>query len=182
VPSLKGTGLGRLGDPSPARGCVRQTQIGRARVARLLGSGQRSVALRAKRVIGAGLQPSLPQQYTTVMYEETNTSPEYALHVVRAGGAVLAWVHGSLDYQHALLFREQMLPFCVAGGAVTLDLSGIVFMDAAGARAILALRGPLGSSGQLYALVRAQSPVARIFQLIGVDRLVRVVETDAPTR
>lgn len=60
-------------------------------------------------------------------------------------------------------------------GAVTVDLSAVDFMGAAGARSLLEARRELSALGRTLEVVDAPLPVARLLAIIGWDGVERPV-------
>jgi anti-sigma B factor antagonist len=59
---------------------------------------------------------------------------------------------------------------------VTVDMSGSLFCDSAGLNALTRVRRQLRASGSELRVVLGNSPVRRIFQLSGIDRVVEVFD------
>ena len=61
-------------------------------------------------------------------------------------------------------------------GDVSLDLSGVAYMDSSGLRALLDARTHLADQGRRLTVEAFSAPVARLFEITGVSDLFDVVE------
>lgn len=91
------------------------------------------------------------------------------------GGCVIAVVRGECDVVTAPVLRERLLGL-LAGRSTTLllDLSGLDFLDCAGARVLLATGRRAALLGGALAIVAPAPPVARLLRLTGLDERLTV--------
>ncbi len=89
------------------------------------------------------------------------------------GSALTARVTGEIDHHAARRLREEIdgEVFRTLPGSLTLDLSGVGFMDAAGLGLILGRLNLMTSRKGVLRLSGLRPPVARILMLAGVERL-----------
>jgi len=80
-----------------------------------------------------------------------------------------------LDAQRAVAFKEILIGHVEAGNRqLVLDLSHVEFMDSSGLGAVVALLKRLGFDGVLV-ICGARDPVAGVFRLTRMDRVIRLV-------
>jgi anti-anti-sigma factor len=88
-----------------------------------------------------------------------------------ADGTHTLKLDGELDLATAAELEGAVAEVCADGAEeVVLDLSGLVFVDSAGLRAILASRSVCEGHGCRFALMHAQEPVERLFGLTGLTQ------------
>ena len=89
------------------------------------------------------------------------------------GSALTARVSGEIDHHAARRLREEIdgEVFRTLPGSLTLDLSGVGFMDSAGLGLILGRLNLMTSRKGVLRLSGLRPPVARILMLAGVERL-----------
>jgi anti-anti-sigma factor len=78
-------------------------------------------------------------------------------------------VTGSFDVPSAGSFHEVLDLLSREAGDITLDLSGVTFMDSGGLRAVLQACSDLGERGDVR-LVNPSDQVSRLLHITGVDR------------
>src|SRR5437763_864250 len=93
----------------------------------------------------------------------------------RVPGATVLSVHGEIDVATAPDLIEAALRLFGDGeDRLVVDLSGVPFLDSSGISAIVAiLRSASARNGRL-ALACPTRAVTRVFELIGLSRLVRI--------
>ena len=85
---------------------------------------------------------------------------------------------GSLDVPSAGSLHELLDELCRTPGDITLDLSGVTFMDSGGLRALIQTCMGLGEAG-VVRIVNPSGQVRRLLELTGVEREIgnfRVVD------
>ena len=89
------------------------------------------------------------------------------------GSALTARVSGEIDHHAARRLREEIdgEVFRTLPGSLTLDLSGVGFMDSAGLGLILGRLNLMTSRKGVLRITGLRPPVARILMLAGVERL-----------
>ncbi len=94
--------------------------------------------------------------------------------VLRMGGAVLLAITGELDVATTAQFRASVeeLDDPAAPSHVTVDLSRLDFIDAAGIAALLSLRNAIDAAGGSIRVRSAKSHVRRVLELTGVIDLL----------
>jgi anti-sigma B factor antagonist len=100
---------------------------------------------------------------------------ETLARVESAPGQAGASLYGELDLSSYEKVSEALAPLFDATGDVTLDLSGLTFIDSSGIRVFIRLRTALGDRGRLI-LRRPNAHLARVFAVSGFDQLGIVVE------
>lgn len=92
-------------------------------------------------------------------------------------GAVLA-LAGELDHHTAPRVREVLHGLPVgAGDQLVVDLSGLTFCDSSGITVLIAARNHALTAQAGIALVAVPERVARIFRIIGLDRVFPTHDT-----
>jgi anti-sigma B factor antagonist len=109
------------------------------------------------------------------MFVGDRVAPDgFRADVLRAGHGVLVSVQGELDMATAPAFRSAVDGLEEMGRAaeVTIDLSQLVFIDAAGVGALVRVRNAVtGAGGRLR--VRSPRPnILRVLELAGVVHLL----------
>lgn len=91
---------------------------------------------------------------------------------------VLVMVAGDCDATTGRQFRDALMSQVPRGASrMIVDLSGLAFMDSAGAHVMVNLKTVLTARGGSLVLVSPQPIVARVLSLMGVDELIPVVTT-----
>jgi anti-sigma B factor antagonist len=86
-------------------------------------------------------------------------------------GCVLVVARGECDITNASLLREQLLGMLARESArMVVDLSGLEFLDCAGAGALVAVSRRAMLLGGTLAIAAPRAPVARLLQLTGLDQ------------
>jgi anti-anti-sigma factor len=80
---------------------------------------------------------------------------------------------GELDASNVDELRDSLEPVVAEGGDITLDLSGLAFMDSSGIQILVTTAQGLGDRGTLV-LVSPGSLVRRLLSLIPIERLENV--------
>jgi anti-anti-sigma factor len=87
-------------------------------------------------------------------------------------------VRGECDITMAPVLREQLLGLLARQSAtMVLDLSGLDFVDCAGARVLLATGRRAALLGGTMVIAAPTPPVARLLRLTGLDRQLTVFPT-----
>lgn len=115
------------------------------------------------RPVGAALVEPVPFQITSQPLDARSS---------------LLVVAGELDLLTIDEFRAA-LAAASAGGAtrLALDLSAVTFIDSLSLAAIVGARRDLGPDGRLAAVIEPDSYVKLIFEIGGIGRVVRLVDT-----
>ena len=104
----------------------------------------------------------------------TPTEPTHS--EVGNGGVAIFRPHGTMEAQTASRFREEASNFLGAGSLV-FDLSDVPFIDSSGLGALIgAIRRTRERGGRAVVCVPRQ-PVARLLEVVGLDRLVTVCDS-----
>ncbi|MEV6631770.1 STAS domain-containing protein [Actinoplanes sp. NPDC051470] len=89
--------------------------------------------------------------------------PSHAGH----DGSVLA-VTGELDRDTAGLLLDALVRAPGAGGTIALDLAGLTFIDAAGARSLLACRSIAAGHGMMLTVRNLRPAVRRVLEILDI--------------
>jgi anti-sigma B factor antagonist len=100
-----------------------------------------------------------------ITYVEAERSMEYSIEH-GAGGTTLE-VTGDIDLATAERLAEALEVCLEWDGGVTIDLSGVTFMDSSGLRVIIHASQSLNGDGPLT-LRSPRAPVARLFEIAGL--------------
>jgi anti-sigma B factor antagonist len=92
-----------------------------------------------------------------------------AVQEIVAGGAHTLLLSGELDMASSPELHEHARRLCTNGTrAITLDLSGLTFIDVRGLRAILDVRELSQRHGYELRLIAGASHIQRLFELTGI--------------
>jgi anti-sigma B factor antagonist len=104
----------------------------------------------------------------------------FGLVVERSEGAVVVAVSGDLDLFSAPEVREHLVAEANTGATgIVVDLERCSFVDSAGTAAILTAGRRCRARGCELAVAAPNEPVTRIFEVLGLGELMRVVPTRA---
>jgi len=99
------------------------------------------------------------------------------LHVCPGDSGAVVWASGDVDTNAAETFQDMMHAVMRRHGAsLLLDLSGVLFMDCAGLRALLLTQRRAGMRGGSVSLIAESPAVRRIIDLLGVRDVFPVRE------
>jgi anti-anti-sigma factor len=84
-------------------------------------------------------------------------------------------VAGEVDMSNEGVLSRLLAQEAAVDGDLTLELSGLAFIDSSGVRAILAAARRLAGRGRRLVLAGTRPAVRRVFDLMGVDRAPGVV-------
>ena len=105
--------------------------------------------------------------------EEANVEAgKFSLHVEHNRHGALAKVTGDLDIASAPQLRELFQQH--AGQTVTLDLSGVTFMDSTAMGVLIAAHRRAEQHGGHIAIQGVQRPQMRLFELMGLTEVIDV--------
>jgi anti-anti-sigma factor len=100
--------------------------------------------------------------------------PDFSVTRRRADDAVVVMPTGEIDVATADAFEAEIAAARTESSEIVLDLRRTTFMDSTAIRLVVALARDLGST---FAVVRGTGEVARLFELVGLDGRVRMVDT-----
>jgi anti-sigma B factor antagonist len=101
--------------------------------------------------------------------DDQAVGPELVLSTERGGDTAVVSVRGELDAYSAPGLEEQVTRLTDADvNAVVLDLSGTVFLDSSGLRAILTVQRRLQERKGHMALRTPSEPVTRLLEITGL--------------
>ena len=96
------------------------------------------------------------------------------LYIDSVGGSPpVLLVRGEVDIANAPELGSALTEALSTNAAVTVDMSGVTFIDAAGARAIVRAAESMNGSGPLTLVNAAR--VERLFKLVGLDGIPSIV-------
>jgi anti-sigma B factor antagonist len=101
------------------------------------------------------------------------------LQVVRHQDSQRVQLIGELDASNAESLVEDLAPELAGGSTLTLDLSGLSFIDSMGLRSLLRIAAALDRGGELV-LHQPQRAVARTFELVGLDKVGNIKLVSSP--
>jgi anti-anti-sigma factor len=96
----------------------------------------------------------------------------------RAGDAVVVVPVGEIDLATDALVEDEITAARAESSFVVLDLRAVTFMDSAGIRLVVEGVRRLAEDGGEFAVVRGPAEVQRVFDLVGLEGRVRLL--DAP--
>ncbi|CAM5515209.1 anti-sigma factor antagonist [Streptomyces xanthochromogenes] len=93
---------------------------------------------------------------------------------INSSHRLVARVSGDLDYVTAPVFRPHFAELFTQGGRlVVLDLSDVAFCDSVGLEMLLEAWRPADRSGGVLVVACVPASLQQIFQMTGVDHLLR---------
>ena len=93
-------------------------------------------------------------------------------------GCLVVYISGDIDHHSAKRMREEtdMLIIQLTPQRLILDLKGVSFMDSSGLGLVLGRYKKAKSAGIDFYVVNCDKRVMRIFEMAGMDRIVRIEE------
>jgi anti-sigma B factor antagonist len=99
---------------------------------------------------------------------------------VEAGEHRTLRLAGELDITSAATLEAAVSRACSGGArSITMDLSGLSFIDSTGLAVIIHTSGLCSNRGCAFQLVRGPKAVQRLFELTGLDGVLPFIETEA---
>ncbi len=95
--------------------------------------------------------------------------PDFSVTRRRADGAVVVVPTGEIDLATVELLQAEIDAAATEATRVVLDLREVTFMDSAGLRLVVHSVRALEADGATLAIVRGPSEVQRVFDLVGLD-------------
>jgi len=83
---------------------------------------------------------------------------------------------GDVDLASRPAVDEAMTSACTSAATVTVDLSGVTFMDSSGLNALIAAAKLAGESDCELAVCSPSDPVRRLFEIAGVGEVLKVID------
>lgn len=91
-------------------------------------------------------------------------------------GPIIA-VQGEVDVYTAPKLRERLLPLCEKGTTVTVDLSGVEYIDSTGLGVLIgAYKAQRATAGKLV-LTGMNGRLLRLFKITGLHEIIDIEET-----
>jgi anti-anti-sigma factor len=103
----------------------------------------------------------------------------FAFEVAGDGGRVVVAVSGDLDLASADRLWEELDRRIVPGAAVTVDCSGLAFVDSMGLRTLIRAHHRAADAGAAFGLSGVPEAVSRVLDLAGVSDLFAAGEDPA---
>ena len=91
---------------------------------------------------------------------------------VTTGNPLIAFA-GEIDMATSDRFASALQPWVEAGGPVTVDLSGVSFMDSTGISALVRVAKALGDRGCIV-IHGAHGSVQKVFEITGLDSVPNI--------
>jgi len=103
--------------------------------------------------------------------------PDFSIEqLVGADSAVLLRPCGELDLATAPALEQQLLDVEEQACSLTIDLSGLTFIDSTGLHALVAARRRALEGGRTLRLIRGALTVQRLFEMTGTEPLFTFVD------
>jgi anti-sigma B factor antagonist len=102
--------------------------------------------------------------------------------VRRQPGHVLVTLAGELDIATEPRLSAQLTPLAVSGRPLIVDLGEVVFIDAAGLRALARAAWQAAACGGSLHVVSAESRIRQLLAITGLGRHIRLARTVAEAR
>ncbi len=102
--------------------------------------------------------------------------PDFSVTRRGAGGAVVVVPTGEIDLATVDLLQAEIDAAATEAKEVVLDLRGVTFMDSAGLRLLVQSTRALEGEGGTLAIVRGPKEVQRVFDLVGLDGRVTMLD------
>jgi anti-anti-sigma factor len=93
--------------------------------------------------------------------------------VRRCSGVALVHLSGEIDLSNAVEVEERLASLRAFGTRpIVVDVSGTTFMDANGVKALLQAQRAARARGQEFCVVHPRGIVARLFEILGLERVL----------
>ena len=104
-----------------------------------------------------------------------NTAKE-VLSCTVSDGELIACISGDIDHHSSKLLRTELDAKIAEAppDALTIDLSGVSFMDSSGLGLILGRYSRAAASGIAFRVIGADKRVMRIFEMAGMTKLINI--------
>jgi anti-sigma B factor antagonist len=102
--------------------------------------------------------------------------PEFSVTRRRANDAVIVVPVGEIDLATVDTLQAEVDAAADEAGQVVLDLRGVSFIDSAGLRLVVHSSRSLEAAGRTLAVVRGPREVQRVFDLVGLDGRVTMLD------
>ena len=98
------------------------------------------------------------------------------LNIKNENGAAIARLRGEIDHHSAKSMRSELDKYIITfrPPLMSLDLSGITFMDSSGIGLILGRSKLMKECGGKLEITGAQPYIRRVLRLSGIERIVRI--------
>ncbi len=100
--------------------------------------------------------------------------PCFSTKVVRSEGATIIYVQGEIDIATAERLRDAIEPHMGPSQTITLDLSGVEFMDSSCVRVLVQARGALTADGGSLVLRNPSTVAHRLLTLTGIEFILAI--------
>jgi anti-anti-sigma factor len=98
---------------------------------------------------------------------------DFAVGNAQRNGTTKVWLSGEFDIAGVSRFEQELQYVRWQGRRIdVIDLSSLVFIDAAGVHALVGARERMSTNGSSPTLIDAPPPVARVFELLGLTHLL----------
>ena len=104
---------------------------------------------------------------------------QFTVEVEPTDGGVRVVPRGELDVATQAELRAE-LERAAAAGAITLDLSGLTFIDTSGLRLVLETAEAAGRDGFAFEVIPGSAAIQRLFDVAGVAGMVPFRRGSAP--
>ncbi|MFN8051007.1 MAG: STAS domain-containing protein [Acidimicrobiales bacterium] len=99
----------------------------------------------------------------------SDESPSFSVETVEEMGSITVQATGEIDVATAPQIEAELIAAIEGGSAVTLDLSGVSFIDSSGLRALVTARQRAEEKGVAFSLAGRSPAVERLLQVTGLD-------------
>jgi anti-sigma B factor antagonist len=102
--------------------------------------------------------------------------PDFSVTSHRVGETVVVTPEGEIDLATADRLEAALAAAREQASTVVLDLRAVSFIDSAGLRLVIASSRAAAAGGAEFAVVRGPAEVERVFDLVGLDSRVTMLD------
>jgi anti-sigma B factor antagonist len=102
--------------------------------------------------------------------------PDFSVTRRRAHGAIVVVPTGEIDLATVEALQDEIDSAAAEANSVVLDLREVAFIDSAGLRLVVHSSKALETGGGTFAVVRGPREVQRVFDLVGLDGRVTMLD------
>lgn len=99
----------------------------------------------------------------------SDESPAFSVETLAETGSTVVRATGEIDVATAPQIEDRLLALIDAGGAVTLDLNDVTFIDSSGLRALVTARQKADERSVEFSLAGRSAAVDRLLEVTGLD-------------
>jgi anti-anti-sigma factor len=111
-----------------------------------------------------------------LIIQPARTGSSVRVEHAETGGGMICFLAGNLEHHTVDQFRQDLPPLVDEPGVI-FDVSAVPFIDSAGIGALIGAVRRVRDEGGRAAVCGARPSVSRVFELVGLSRVVRVCKS-----